>query len=42
MMGIKCCGHTDYTKVKYSCMANEVDMALMLLIQSHSVQLSMA
>lgn len=37
----ECCGHTDYSKVKYSCMANEVDMALMLLMQFHLFQLSM-
>lgn len=31
-MEIKCSGHTDYTKVKYSFVANEVDMALMLFV----------
>lgn len=40
VMEIKCRGVADYTKVKYSCMANEVAMALMLLIQFHSARLS--
>lgn len=40
VMEIKCRGVTDYTKVKCGCMANEVAMALMLLIQFHSARLS--